>query len=192
MRTINPKQIHYDGELSVGNLTLRFLMERGEDAGAPWKNEDGHGPVSEWTTRDKEPGERLLHKDRESKRFYDYAEAMAIAKRGGWGLGPDDLAELTRKLGKAPTAGQIREASVDADFEHLRGWCADEWFYGVVSVELLDEDDCELASDCLGGVESSGDYWRTVVAEMADRLLADHAEESAERESWACRDSVTA
>jgi hypothetical protein len=192
MHTIDSKQIHDGGQISVGNLTLRFRLERDGCTEAPWVTDCTHGPVSDWTTRDKEPGERLLHSDRRSSRFYDYAGAMAMAKRDGWGLAPDALAELARKLGKAPTAGQIRESSVDADFEHLRGWCADEWFYSIVAVKLLDEDDCELASDYLGGVESCGDYWRECAAEMADRLLTEHAEESAERESWACRDSVTA
>ena len=189
---IDPKQITDGGQISVGNLTLRFRLERDDSTEAPWITDCAHGPVSEWTTRDKEPGERLLASDRRSSRFYDYAGAMALAKRDGWGLCPDTVAELTRKLGKAPTAGQVREASVEADFEFLRGWCADEWFYGSVSVELVDEDGCEIAAEYLGGVESCGDYWRTVAAEMADRLLAHHAEEIAERESWACRDSVTA
>jgi hypothetical protein len=192
MHTIDSKQITDGGQISVCNLTLRFSLERDDSTEAPWITDCGHGPVSGWTTRDKEPGERLLASDRRSCRFYDYAGAMELAKRDGWGLDRPALAELTRKLGKAPTAGQIREASVDADFENLRAWCADEWFYGLVSVELVDEDDCEIASDCLGGVESCGDYWRECAAEMADRLLAEHANESAERESWACRDSVTA
>lgn len=190
--TIDPKQIRDGGSLSVGdNLNLRFRTERDECHGAPWEECDGHGPVSEWTRRDKLPGERELCADRSSRRFYDYASAIALAKRDGWGLSAESLAKLTAKLGRKPTAGQVREAAVGADFEFLRGWCADEWQYVTVFVSLVDGDGEELASDCLGGVESFGDYWREQAADMANELLRAHAAETAERESWACRDTVT-
>lgn len=56
-----------------------------DDQGAPWDNECGHGRVSDWERRNKRPGEWVLINDGSHKRFYDAQEAMAIAKRDGWG-----------------------------------------------------------------------------------------------------------
>ena len=51
--------------------------------GLPWEENDGHGIVSEWTSRDKRAGELVLNSNRGSKRFYDYAGTLKIAKRDG-------------------------------------------------------------------------------------------------------------
>lgn len=99
------------------------------DFGAPWEENDGHGSVSDWTRRDKAPGERVLCEDRGSKRFYDFAGAMAIAKRDGWGLNDADKAKLAAKLGRAVTPGDIRAEAVERDFNYLRGWCNDDWHW---------------------------------------------------------------
>jgi hypothetical protein len=32
----------------------------------PWERADGHGPVSDWTRREKRPGERVLHPKKSS------------------------------------------------------------------------------------------------------------------------------
>ena len=68
-----------------------YLVEfyHDNDHGAPWDEEDGHGTVSEWTTRDKLSGELVLASDRHSKRFYDFAETCRIAKRDGWRASED-------------------------------------------------------------------------------------------------------
>ena len=52
-----------------------------DDAEPPWDREDGQGPVSNWTDRVKEPGERTLCEDGGSRRYYDVQEATRIAKR---------------------------------------------------------------------------------------------------------------
>ena len=57
----------------------------------PWASEDGHGPVSDWTTRDKLPGEVILAQDGRYRRFYDFAEACKIARKDGWGFLPGKL-----------------------------------------------------------------------------------------------------
>ena len=68
----------------------RFLarVERDDSHGAPWEECDGHGPVSEWTTRDKRAGELVLCEGRGARRFYDFAAACRIARRDGWGAMP--------------------------------------------------------------------------------------------------------
>jgi hypothetical protein len=58
------------------------------DHGTPWDNEDGHGPVTGWERRSKAPGELVLIEDHKAKQFYDFAEAVRIARRDGWGPAP--------------------------------------------------------------------------------------------------------
>lgn len=108
-------------------ITLEWHYD--PDCEAPWEHEDGHGPVSDWTTRDKAPGELVLHSDRQSYRYYDYAEAMKIARKDGWGLCPEKTAILEKKLGRKPTKGEIRHASVMHDYDYLRRWCNDDWHW---------------------------------------------------------------
>lgn len=62
-----------------------------EGHGAPWEEEDGHGPVTDWERRDKRPGELVLADDGRAKLFYDFAEACRIARRDGWGTAPGRL-----------------------------------------------------------------------------------------------------
>lgn len=79
-----------DGDTSTverDGYVVTATVVRDDDMGAPWENEDGHGPVSRWTSRPKRPGERVLNVDRGSYRYYDFAEAVKIAKRDGWGPG---------------------------------------------------------------------------------------------------------
>lgn len=78
--------------------TYRVTIEHDGDMGAPWEEHDGHGVVSEWTRRDKAPGEVVIASDRGSHRFYDVAETTRIAKRDGWGLSDADAAALLARL----------------------------------------------------------------------------------------------
>jgi hypothetical protein len=82
--------------------TYRFRVNVPFDEvmGAPWKEHDGHGPVSEWTTRDKRPGELVLSTDGTHKRYYDAAEANRVAKRDGWGLADDAKVALLDRLAR--------------------------------------------------------------------------------------------
>lgn len=79
--------LNYDNTATVTHGAWIFTARIEPDDGmrAPWKEHDGHGPVSEWTTRDKTPGELVLCSDYGSKRYYDYATACHIARRDGWG-----------------------------------------------------------------------------------------------------------
>ncbi|HDR9217360.1 TPA: hypothetical protein QDB35_000029 [Burkholderia vietnamiensis] len=95
----------FDGEvreLTIDGHTYRFRVnvENDDDKGAPWDEEDGHGPVSDWTTRDQRRGEWVLSSDHGSKRFYDVAEANRIAKREGWGLSEAQRQALIARLAK--------------------------------------------------------------------------------------------
>lgn len=92
-------------ETKVGKLTVKARIEYDEDMGPPWKEHDGHGPVSEWTSRSKRPGERVLCEDRGSKRYYDWQAAIQQAKDDGWGFLPHKL-EIEKDGDSYPCGGR--------------------------------------------------------------------------------------
>jgi hypothetical protein len=61
--------------ITISGLTFSVSVEPDDLHGAPWEVDCGHGPVSDWTTRGKLPGERVLWSDRGCYRYYDVAEA---------------------------------------------------------------------------------------------------------------------
>lgn len=149
---------------------FRLEIEQDPYYGEPWKESDVHGPVSEWTYRDKLPGEWVLCEDRQSKRYYDFAEAMRIAKKDGWDAEPYG----------GGSKGEKAYRAVKADFEYLRGWCNDQWVYAVLNVALLDEDGEQVGTSLLGGIEwyyRVSDYIMDTAKELADELLAEVVEE---------------
>mgnify|MGYP000873906339 CR=1 FL=1 len=143
-----------------------------DSIGEPWKEFDCHGPVSDWTTRDKRPGELVLNSDRRSYRYYNYAEAVRIAKRDAWG---------TQGTPENATRGQRAALAARADYEYLRAWCNDEWQFVGVCVDLLDDDGNETGdSDSLWGIESDdGQYLTDTAIELADNIIATVSEREA-------------
>lgn len=149
--------------------TFTATVHHDDTMGAPWKEHDGHGEVSDWTRRDKAPGELVLSSDRDSKRFYDFASACALALRDGWGSPPYDVEGETPKQKAARAARH--------DFEVLRAWCNDEWFWCGIVV-TVSRDDIELGSASLWGTEanypgSRNEYLLEVANEIADEALAE-------------------
>ncbi len=141
-------------EIAGVDAMFRLSLVADNSAGAPWKECDTMGSVSDWETRGKAPGELLLCEDRGSKRFYDFAGAMK-ANRQYYANGADC------------------EKAVRADFEYLRRWCNDDWQYVGVVVELLDDegDPIDGADASLWCVESDAeDYIRK---ELFGELVSD-------------------
>lgn len=177
-------------------------IERDEGTGEPWKEHDGHGPVSEWTTRDKNPGERVLVTDRNHRRYYDWAEAIKIAKRDGWDAEP---------YGKG-TKGEQAARAVERDYEYLRAWCNDEWHWIGYIVTVYDEGGNEVSKDSLWGIDDE-DYAVREAKDEAKRIAVSHHDgrrlewlqalrdarrahefaifEARERLAWAERDVIT-
>jgi hypothetical protein len=149
-----------------GGLTFRVDHERDDDHGAPWEECDGHGPVSDWTWRNKRSGEMELARCRHGKRYYDFAEAVRIAKRDRWNAAPYyPPGEETR--------GQRAAKAALANFEYLKDWCEDRWCYVGVIVTLLDSDGGDTGeNESLWGIESNADDYLTEAAEeLADTIL---------------------
>lgn len=178
------REFLYDGDtFTHAGHTFIVSIEDDNDHGAPWKESDGHGPVTEWISRDKKPGERVLHADRNSKRFYDFAEATRIAKRDGWGLGDEAREALTIKLGRAPTPSEVIAQAVENDFQYLHGWCNDEWRYVGVCVRHESQDHEDRYSYACWGIESDCDEYIAIIAhENAAECLHDiEREKTSER-----------
>jgi hypothetical protein len=134
--------------------------------GAPWEEEDGHGPVLV-TRRAKQPGELALGETgcNRAKRFYDFAQACRIARRDGWNAEPYSDSETPRQ--RAAKAAR-------ADFDRLAAYCRDEWSYCGVVVECW-RGDRKLGWASLWGIESDA---RAYLIEVANEL-AEEAEASA-------------
>lgn len=146
-------------------------IEYDDSMGEPWKEHDGHGEVSEWTTRDKRPGERILHSDRGSHRYYDFAGAVELARKDGWGCSHvTTMDELHAHNGHA-TAREMAACAAQQDFDRLRAWCNDQWQWIGVIVAVYDAGGEKVADDSLWGIESDGDYWRTVAAENINTII---------------------
>lgn len=143
-------------------VTARIVHD--EFMGPPWEEHDGHGPVSPWTRRPKAPGERVLHEDRGSYRYYDWQEAIKIAKRDGWGFGEG-------------TKGQQAVRAVQADFEAMRAWCRNKWHWcGIVLSIAKNGITLDDHATSLWGIElnypgSDNSFLLTVANELLDEAI---------------------
>lgn len=178
-------------KFTVAGYNVTVETDYDSYAGMPWENCDGHGVVSEWTTRDKKPGERVLHADGRSKLYYDVQESTRIALRDSWG---------PKQEGDTPR--QTAARAVEQDFEYLRGFCRGDWYYITLHVTVSRNGE-EIAEDYLGGVESINNHWKECAAEMAQHIINKDREKRAKaainarremRESryWQARGMVTA
>lgn len=153
----------------------------------PWEYSDCHGPVRKSNNAhneyrsDKRPEERPLNSaDRNEYQFYyDWQKAMKIAIKD-WGC---------------PTKTKALEAVQD-DFEYLRGWVNNEWYYVVITVEYEGE------IESMGMVETYGNYHLACGKEMLESLIASVThrkliawrsalKEARARKYWASRDVCT-
>ena len=148
---------------SHGTMHFRVEWVYDTDSDAPWDRECGHGEVSDWTTRGKRPGEMVLSEDRRMKRFYDFAQAVKLARRDGWNTAPYIW----------PTEGARAHAAALADFKYLQAWCNDHWHYCGIVVTLLDADgEPESVDASLWGIESECvDYHQEVIEELITECL---------------------
>ena len=169
----NPKGNPMKDRITIKGLTFKVETEHDSDMRAPWDENEGYGPVSEWRhDRRKRAGERVLSQGRGSYRFYDMAEAMKIAKRDGWGLSDEKRAKLATKMGRAPTRAEVIAESVEQDFDYLRRWGNDDWWWMGVVVTLLDTEGNEtLQQESLWGLDSdSEDYAEECAQDLAQRI----------------------
>lgn len=191
----------YTEESKHKGYTIRISIHRDEHMGPPWKEHDGHGIVSDREHRDKRPGEIILHSDRQSKWFYDFAGTMAIAKRDGWGLSEENIAKLEKQLGRKPTKGDVLHAAAMRDYEHLKGWCNDEWCWVGYTTEIETPDGETIEGDSCWGYddekymleEAIGNARQTIQEHRNERASEIRMERFERKESayLACADIAT-
>ncbi|KVZ62234.1 hypothetical protein [Burkholderia ubonensis] len=112
MRLYNGDTFEHEG------YTFKVQFERDDDVEEPWNRSEGNGVVSDWTRRDKQPGEVVLTSDRGMYRYYDIAKTNAIAKRDGWGLTEEDKADLVKRLAQKRV---VRRPIGNPSLEHHSG-----------------------------------------------------------------------
>ena len=172
---------HCDGELQIDKHYRATIKIEHDDFGeTPWEAGDGNGIVAEWTRRDKHPGELVLCEDRGSKRYFDFAGTVKLARRDGWDAEPYGTG----------TVGERAHRAAMADFERMHAWCNNEWHWIGVAVTVSHKG-AEISADSLWGIESDGDYWQDVAREMIEGAIAAHKSEVKERKFWNARDVVT-
>jgi hypothetical protein len=108
--------VGFDSTLTHRGRAFTVTVDRDDDMGAPWEEHDGHGPVSDWTTRDKRPGEMILNTEGRgrSRRYYDFAAACRQARAEGWGWLPGDLTTTRDPVSAAWTATVDRHPELTA------------------------------------------------------------------------------
>lgn len=183
----------YNGDtFEYQGYTFKVEYNRDDDMQAPWEEHDGHGIVSDWTSRDKAPGERVLSEDRGSRRYYDVQASMRKARKEQWGpihcatCGQESSSEqgweaYTKGTHATPmdhpfvreSAGKQAARAVEADYEYLRAWCHDEWEWTYAVVMLLDDDGDETRETAsLGGIDGDhGTYLTDVAYELAEEIV---------------------
>ena len=159
--------INLNDTIELDGFTLRASLKPDRGRGAPWVEEDGHGPVSDWTPRAKAPGELVLQAVRGSYRYYDYDEACRIALRDGWDAAPLNTGQETAPQQAAP------QQAAQADYERLKAWCEGRWYYACVVV-TVSKARIELGSAVLCGVESDeGAYLVQVANKLLEKAVAE-------------------
>jgi len=154
-------------------LKFRVSHEYDHDAGAPWDREEGHGPVRHVRANftghhDKRPGELVLNGEfNRGGHVYVFDDACRIALADDWGSYGWQGAGMTRR--------QFAAEQARNDYERLRAWCEDEWYYLGVVVTLLCVDGGETdAVQSLWGIESdAGDYLHQTASELVDSCITD-------------------
>ena len=160
----------------TGGMYALVKAEHDNDMGPPWKEHDGHGAIREALEADKRPGERVMCKagSRDYYWLYDIAETVKIARRDGWDAEP-----------YGGTKGERAARAVEADFKRMRGWLMNDWYWMGVSVKLYDKSGTLVERDSLWGIESEGDHWREVAADLIENMRSDYA--TAQREARKAR-----
>lgn len=202
----------HEEKIEANGLTFAVQIKIDQDSRQPWKECDGHGPVREVSTSytgrlSKAPGERILHHgDRGCYSWaYDWAGAIRLAEKDGWGISEDKRPANWDQL----TKRQQTELAVQSDFDFLKAWCDEDWVWSGVCVTLMvEDDDGDLVrykgpldcSDSLWSVEfwqyedldsDKNKYAKEIALEMVESISKRYHAEEAERQACEERDIVT-
>ena len=147
-----------DEVIDIDGFQFDVRYRYDSDAEPPWQQCDGRGPVrlvtGHYRRPPKRPGERPM-RGTYNTFLYDWQEAMKIAKRDKWGPG-------------------ARAEAVQQDFEYLRAYVQEYWFYCGVEVKMALH---PQYNDALWGVETYKDYHKESAREQARDLLRQYLDD---------------
>lgn len=151
---------------------FKAYIEYDDDTDPPWERSDCHGVITDWVKRDKHFSERLLISDGYSKRFYDFEASFKQATRQGWGLDEKAKADLKQELGYDPGPKLIIHQAVEKDFEFLRSWWNEKWYYVGVCVTRAGINEDERYNHAVWGIESNSDesFFLEVAKDLAEDI----------------------
>lgn len=173
-RIIFPKFDNYvcDGEfveVEHEGFRLRATVYADNHMGPPWKEHCGHGPVSEWTTRAKRSGERILRQDGLNFLYYDFKGAMEKARKEEWG-----------PLIPWRTPAIARTVAAEQDFEAMKAWAQGDWTWCGVALTVWKAGICLNGKygSALWGIErnypgSDNSYLSEVASDLVDEAMAE-------------------
>lgn len=169
-------------QFTLYGVTFTCQLQRDEDHGPPWEDDDGRGIVTAWIDRlDRDAADaaqlRILSSDHGRARYFDQLATLQKATRDQWGLGPEAMQELLAEFTQYTEATIPREIVIDRavqlEYQFLRDWCEDRWEYVGVIVTL---DGAHGIERSLWGIESSEqDYLNETARELAEEILRDRA-----------------
>jgi len=159
--------------------SFKFEVKHDEHMGPPWKEHDGHGVVSDWTDRPETASERAIAYDRGSHLFYDIDATIELALKDSWGVDEKTKADLSKEYKGKGLKYEIARAATMQDFERMKGWCQNEWWWvGVVVTMLKADEDAPNGyfetkhRKSLWGIESdSEEFLSDTGYELAEEIL---------------------
>lgn len=159
---------------------IKVEVEIDRDARPPWENSDEHGVVTAWQDYDDALDAWELLSDRLGHcRYYDWRATLPIAIKDGWDAPPFYTGNKRERAMRA----------IKADYEYLRRWCAESWWYVGLIVTLLGEDDEVIAfSPCWGYESNAMDHICSEARSWASRMIR---KERRDRREAARRDRIS-
>lgn len=178
----------YEGEAThflPNGWKIKVEIEYDRDSGPPDKEGDGHGETyrkAGYNYPDEHEREWELWSGHYEWLIYDFKASMKKALKEDWDAPPYKTGSKQEQALRA----------VKADYEFLRRYYNDDWWYVGMIVTLLDEDDNELGQDSCWGFDSgSMDYITEQVRDWAARLIKSERKERRELAYWRDREVMT-
>lgn len=138
----------YDGE-EITDLPngwkLKVKFQHDEFCEPPWKDCDRHGEIVETHCRQDYMDDWELNSERGWYRYYDWKATLPIAIKDRWDAAPYGVGTKHERAMRA----------MKADYEFLRAWCNDAWWWVGMIVTLLDENNEQIDEESCWGYASN-------------------------------------
>jgi hypothetical protein len=117
----------------------------------PWEDFDCHGFVTDWVDYGNDGDNWLLNSDRGLHRYYDWKPSLKKALAENWGV-------------RGVNPHERAMDAIKADYDYLRRWCSNDWWYVNLTVTLFDEHENEIGFESCCGFESDCEAYLCEIA----------------------------